>query len=84
MAHGSRRSRLVSRSRTARGGLLLWLAKQAMDPIALVMTRRMLLGIKARAERAARTESPALPGGETDTDDCVRPRQSLDRSEQSS
>jgi hypothetical protein len=52
--HGPRRSRLLSRSRTARGGIFLWLAGQAMDPLALVMTRRMLLGIKSRAEHGAR------------------------------
>jgi hypothetical protein len=57
-AHGRRRCRLVSRSRTARGGLVWWLAAQAMDPIALVMTRRMLLGIKTRAESAVWTEPP--------------------------
>jgi len=56
--HGPRRCRLVSRSRTGRGGPLLWLGAQAMDPITLLMTRRMLLGIKARAEHAARTEPP--------------------------
>jgi hypothetical protein len=58
VAHGPRRCRLVSRSRTARDGLLWWLAAQAMDPIALVMTRRMLLGIKTRAESAVWTEQP--------------------------
>ena len=52
--HGPRCSRLISRSRTARGGIFLWLAGQAMDPLALVMTRRMLLGIKSRAEHGAR------------------------------
>lgn len=56
--HGPRRCRLVSRTRTARRGLVPWLAAQALDPIALVMTRRMLLGIKTRAERGARTEPP--------------------------
>jgi len=53
MPHGPRRCRLVSRSRTARPGWLLWLLGEAIDPITLVMTRRMLLGIKARAERSA-------------------------------
>ena len=56
--HGVRRCRLISRNRTARGGFVLWLAGQAMDPIALVMTRRMLLGIKARAECAVWPELP--------------------------
>jgi hypothetical protein len=58
--HGPRRCRLVSRSRTARGGLVLWLVAQVMDPIALVMSRRMLLGIKTRAESALWNE-PAVP-----------------------
>jgi hypothetical protein len=48
---GPARCRLISRSRSARRGRLARLAAQLMDPIALVMTRRMLLGIKARAER---------------------------------
>jgi hypothetical protein len=51
--HGPRRCRLVSRGRTARGRWLLWLIGEAVDPITLVMTRQMLLGIKARAERSA-------------------------------
>jgi hypothetical protein len=58
LPHGLGRSRLVSRSRTARGGYLLWLAGQAIDPVALAMTRRMLLGIKARAEGSARSAGP--------------------------
>lgn len=56
--HGARRCRLISRSRTARGWFPLWLAGQTMDPIALVMTRRMLLGIKSRAECAVWRELP--------------------------
>jgi hypothetical protein len=52
--HGSARCRLISRSRTARRGRLAWLAGQVIDPITLVMTRRMLLGIKRRAEQNAR------------------------------
>lgn len=51
--HGPQRCRLISRSRSPRGSRLVWLADQAMDPVTLVMTRRMLLGIKERAERAA-------------------------------
>jgi hypothetical protein len=52
MRHGPRRCRLVSRGRTARRRWMLWLLGEAIDPITLVMTRRMLLGIKARAERS--------------------------------
>ena len=55
--HGSARSRLISRSRSARRGRLAWLAGQVMDPITLVMTRRMLLGIKQRAEQHPRLQA---------------------------
>jgi hypothetical protein len=51
--HGSGRCRLISRARTARSGRCPWIVGQLMDPLALVMTRRMLHGIKARAERPA-------------------------------
>lgn len=50
---GPRRCRLVSRSRGARAGRLAQLATELIDPITLVMTRKMLLGIKQRAERSA-------------------------------
>ena len=53
LPHGPRRCRLVSRARSARQGRIAWLAAQVMDPITLLMTRRMLLGIKARAEASA-------------------------------
>lgn len=46
--------RLVTRSRTARHGLGQVAADRLTDPITLIMTRRMLLGIKARAEQNAR------------------------------
>lgn len=51
--HGPAGCRLISRSRSARGGWLAWLTVQLLDPITLVMTRGMLLGIKRRAERSA-------------------------------
>jgi hypothetical protein len=54
VSHRPARCRLISRSRAARRGGLGWLAGQVMDPITLVMTRRMLLGIKCRAEQHAR------------------------------
>ncbi len=54
------RCRLISRSRAARKpGLAGWamaLMTEAMDPVTLVMTRKMLLGIKARAESSAGAE----------------------------
>lgn len=50
VSHGPHRCRLISRSRSPRTSRLAWLADQAMDPVTFVMTRRMLLGIKERAE----------------------------------
>jgi hypothetical protein len=49
--------RLISRSRSARGGRTAQIAAALMDPVAAVMTRKMLLGIKSRAERAANASS---------------------------
>jgi hypothetical protein len=49
---GPGRSRLISRSRAPRQPGPAWLLGELFDPITLVMTRKMLLGIKARAERA--------------------------------
>jgi hypothetical protein len=51
VSHTPARCRLISRSRTARRGRIAWLGGQVMDPVTLVMTRRMLLGIKRRAEQ---------------------------------
>jgi hypothetical protein len=52
---GKTRCRLLSRSRSARlpgaRGLLASVGDLVLDPITLLMTRRMLLGIKERAER---------------------------------
>jgi hypothetical protein len=54
------RCRLVSRGRATQQGLLGRIADELMDPVTLVMTRKMLLGIKARAEqRAASRQRPA-------------------------
>ncbi|RBY80803.1 SRPBCC family protein [Blastococcus sp. TF02A-26] len=50
--HGPGRSRLLSRSIARRpSGIGLRLANRVMEPVTLVMTRRMLHGIKHRAER---------------------------------
>jgi hypothetical protein len=49
---GPAKSRLLSRSRSERGNPLMSLITQLMDPITMVMTRRMLVGIKQRAERS--------------------------------
>jgi hypothetical protein len=47
----SRRTRLVSRNRVrARRTLASWLFMRAVEPAAFLMTRRMLLGLKQRAE----------------------------------
>jgi hypothetical protein len=53
---GPGRCRLISRSRSALPRGAARLATWAMEPVTLVMTRKMLLGIKQRAER------PAQPG----------------------
>lgn len=59
---GDNRCRLLSRSReTVRPGFTAGLARSAgqiMDPITLIMTRKMLLGIKERAERHWRATTP--------------------------
>lgn len=48
--------RLLVRSRSKRSpgltGRLIWIGGELMDPIVLVMTRKMLLGIRARSEFA--------------------------------
>ena len=49
---GVDRCRLVTRSRAARQHRLAAVATRAMDPVTLVMERKMLLGIKARAEHS--------------------------------
>jgi hypothetical protein len=56
---GEHRCRLVSRARTeAQPRVGLRLATRVMEPVTLVMTRRMLHGIKARAERRATASAP--------------------------
>ncbi|MBO0817051.1 MAG: SRPBCC family protein [Actinobacteria bacterium] len=50
---GAGRCRLISRSRSAFPRGAARLATWAMEPVTLVMTRKMLLGIKHRAERRA-------------------------------
>ncbi|SEO83470.1 SRPBCC family protein [Trujillonella endophytica] len=57
--HGRGRCRLLSRSVTQRPpGLGLRVATRAMEPVTLVMTRRMLRGIAERAERRAAAPDP--------------------------
>ena len=52
--HGTDRCRLISRSRTETPSATgMRVAGRVMEPITLVMTRRMLHGIKERAERRA-------------------------------
>jgi hypothetical protein len=55
LAVDASRCRLLSRSRAARSGVAGKVAAVVMDPVTLLMTRRMLLGIKGRAERAEQT-----------------------------
>jgi hypothetical protein len=45
-----KRTRLVSRSTLRPLTFWTWLAVLAMEPAAFIMTRRMLLGLKQRAE----------------------------------
>jgi hypothetical protein len=57
-------TRLVSRNRLPGSGLSFWLMARLMEPASLVMERKMLLGIKQRAEKLAAqavqaTEPPA-------------------------
>jgi hypothetical protein len=55
---GARRTRLVSRNRLRVRGPLAWLGMVAvMEPGSLVMERKMLLGIKQRAESLARSRT---------------------------
>jgi hypothetical protein len=61
-------TRLISRNRIARGGSLgSRLALLAMEPGSLVMERKMLLGIKQRAERLAGTDLPGTTNGRQPT-----------------
>jgi hypothetical protein len=49
------RTRLVSRNRARTpGGVVWWFAMLVIDAAALVMTRQMLINLRARAERLAR------------------------------
>jgi hypothetical protein len=50
-AIGQRRTRLVSRSRVRTHNIWARLITYAIEPAGFLMTRRMLLGLKARAER---------------------------------
>jgi len=60
---GPGRSRLVSRTRARRqsgaAGRVAALAGLAMEPVIVLMTRRMLLGIRERAERGLREAADA-------------------------
>jgi len=47
------RCRLVCRSRASRPSAAARAAATVLEPLALVLTRRMLLGVKERAERSA-------------------------------
>jgi len=58
----ARSCRLISRSRSERPPIPLRLAGIVGTPVTAAMTRRMLLGIKARAERADRLARSAAAG----------------------
>jgi hypothetical protein len=55
--------RLISRSRGAVTSLARSIGDRLMDPVTLVMTRRMLLGIKQRAEQIAGSNVPQRRDG---------------------
>ena len=61
---GDGTTRFISRNRIRVGGLPERIAMFLMEPASLVMERKMLLGIKQRAERLARP--PAAVGSRTD------------------
>ena len=66
---GAERCRLISRSRSPRPHGLERLAVELIDPITLLMTRKLLLGVKARAEHrrtptaSAEHQTDATPYG---------------------
>ena len=53
--------RLLSRSRAERGPWVVRLATAALEPVTTVMIRRMLLGIRERAERSWRSRPAGVP-----------------------
>jgi hypothetical protein len=59
-AADEKRTRLVSRSRVRAPSVWARLATYAIEPAGFVMTRRMLLGLKQRAETLARG-APVMP-----------------------
>jgi hypothetical protein len=62
-------TRLVSRNRIATPGAsppVRWFSRYVMEPGSLIMERRMLLGIKERAERLATTDARAAPDDVTE------------------
>ena len=63
----TRSCRLISRSRSERPQVRLRLAGLVMAPLTAGMTRRMLLGVKARAERGVTLAATARPPGRFDS-----------------
>ncbi len=62
------RTLLVSRSRVRARTVAAWLLTCAIEPAGFVMTRRMLLGLKQRAEALAATSRRAESTGTAPTD----------------
>ena len=61
--NGDETTRLISRNRLAGSGFRFWLGMTlAMEPGSLVMERKMLLGIKRRAESLAKRQGAHLRG----------------------
>jgi hypothetical protein len=81
-----RKTRLISRNRFRLPSLAAKIGMIPMEPASLVMERKMLRGIKTRAERLARAPKPSvrdeeLQGDEYDTEADVR-RDNRSRREQ--
>jgi len=65
------KTRLISRNRLPGSGPLFWLGMVAfMEPGSLIMERKMLLGIKKRAERLHK-ERQALAGAVSNANDSL-------------
>ena len=54
-----KQTRLVSRSRVHARTIWAWLLTSAIEPAGFIMTRRMLLGLKQRAEALAAASGDA-------------------------
>ncbi|MEO9109747.1 MAG: hypothetical protein ABI368_05990, partial [Jatrophihabitantaceae bacterium] len=72
-SQGTGRCRLISRSRAPRAMGWEWVSGELYGPVALLATRKLLLGIKARAESEPAYLEATESGGEP-TDTCLETR----------